>query len=66
MAEHITKCVRCGSLKFIVVETTTWRGELDDKGLLACAFAENEIDNIRCADCNEPYETDRFNDLYFN
>ncbi len=66
MAERITNCVRCGSFEFTVVETLTWRGEIDDKGLLGCSHADNEIDSIRCADCGEPYVTDSFYDLYFN
>jgi len=28
MAQHISKCTRCGSREFTVVETLEWRGEV--------------------------------------
>jgi len=66
MSEHITYCTRCGSFEFSVVETTQWCGEIDEKGLLGCAHAENGVASIRCTDCGESYTTDRFYDIYFN
>lgn len=66
MAEHITQCPRCGSREFRVAETLDWNGEVDDKGILGCTNAMNEIDSICCADCFEPYAEDRFADIYFN
>jgi uncharacterized Zn finger protein len=66
MDKHITNCSQCGSFEFTVVETLTWRGEIDDKGLLGCAHAENEIASIRCTDCGALYATKSFYDIYFN
>lgn len=66
MANHITKCNRCGYRQFLVVETLDWRGELDDAGLLACTGAWNAIESIRCADCRVPYSTDSFAEIDFN
>jgi hypothetical protein len=43
MAERITVCARCGSFEFTIVETFQWRGAIDDKGLLGCTDAINEI-----------------------
>jgi ribosomal protein L37E len=66
MAELITKCGRCGSREFTVVETLQWCGEVDDEGLLGCADAENELASIRCANCGESYAVDRFARIDFN
>jgi hypothetical protein len=66
MADHISKCSRCGCREFTVVETLDWRGEVDDAGLLDCTNAWNEIDSIRCADCRVPYATDNFAGIDFN
>ena len=66
MAEHITKCTRCGCREFTVVETLEWRGVVDDDALLGCSNAWNEIASIRCVECETPYATDNFAQIDFN
>ena len=66
MADHITKCRRCGSREFVLVETLDWRAEVDDAGLLGCTNAWNEIESIQCAECHTPYATDNFAQIDFN
>jgi hypothetical protein len=66
MAEHIAKCLQCGSFEFAVVETLQWEGEVDDEGHLGCSRPSNEIESIRCVDCGELYTTDSFYDIYFS
>ena len=66
MAEYITKCGRCGSREFTVVETLDWDGRVDDDGLLDCSSSWNEIQDIRCAGCGELYAPGRFTQIDFN
>jgi hypothetical protein len=66
MAELITNCGFCGSCEFIVVETYTWRGEVDDSGVLGCTNAESRIGYIGCANCGESCAVDRFAQIDFN
>ena len=66
MAEHIAKCLRCGSFEFAVVETLQWLGEVDGNGDLGCSHALNAIESIRCVECREVYTIESFNDIYFN
>jgi hypothetical protein len=66
MAELITKCGFCGSCEFTVVETYTWRGDVDDSSVLGCTNAESGIDRIDCATCGESYAEDRFGGIDFN
>ena len=66
MAEHITKCGRCGCREFSVVETLDWRGEVDDAGLLGCSNPWNAIEDIRCVDCRAPYSSVSFAGIDFN
>jgi len=66
MANHITKCMRCGCRDFRVVETLDWRGEVDDEALLGCSNVWNSIESIRCADCGASYSTESFAEIIFN
>ncbi len=66
MAELITKCIFCGSRKFIIVESYAWRGYVDDSGVLSCTDAEGGVDHIHCANCFEPCAEDRFARIDFN
>jgi hypothetical protein len=65
MADHITKCNRCGCREFSVVETLDWRGEVDDAGLLGCTNPWNAIETIRCTACGATYSTEGFPEINF-
>jgi len=66
MAEHITKCARCGSQRFIIVETVDWDGEVDDASFLGCRNAWSTIESIRCVECDASYAADSFAQIDFN
>lgn len=60
----IIKC-ECDSKQFIVVESYSYRAELEDDGSLCCGKSDGGIDYIECAECGQRYSEGCFKEIIF-
>jgi hypothetical protein len=59
------KNCECGSKKFIVHESYSYKAELDEDGNLNCGKANGGVNNIKCSDCDTGFSDNHFNQINF-
>ncbi|MBX3534569.1 MAG: hypothetical protein KF826_09475 [Xanthobacteraceae bacterium] len=63
-----TACRKCGSKSFFVIESYTYKAELDEDSpsTLDCFKGDGGIDSITCAECGEDHTCDDFTEINFH
>ena len=63
--KSITKCPKCGSKQFNVIEWSSGDGEVVGGKLLVTGGKSGGIDAIYCADCGEQIDESEFDTIEF-
>jgi len=62
-----TKCEKCNSESLWLEEKLGWKCYIEpETGVLECKNSTNEIAEIICMDCGEPFDYDHNNEINFN